>query len=137
MEKLERKTTTYGQMMFITAGCIALGAQAHNQLNIEYALHISFVFWLLLTILWFVYGRKPAAWIKNNKLFIRDGHFKAVSIEKENIEYIKYKKISNKEHELVVKMPNFSEWIIPIHDEKEHINDNRLYAFINKHFIEL
>ena len=124
-------------MLFITGGCIFLGLRANDVLNTEYGVYGALFLWALLTILWFIYGRRPAAWVNGNTLYIRDGHFKAASISKENIEYIKYKKNSEEEHELIVKIPEFSEWHISIHDKKEHIDDNRLYAFINEHFHEL
>jgi len=89
-------------------------------------------------------GIKPAAWINQEILFIRDGLFRVESIPLKIVEAMKYetggKNTRDKGaemHILTIKMEGYSEWELPIRDMIEHGKDLRLYKFINENFYKL
>ena len=96
-------------------------------------------------VYWFTKGRRPAATIKDDVLSIRGGLFNDITIPKNSIEYMSYvagEKIKLSRGEvprdaLRVKMDGYAEWDIAITDAVDHIDDRRLYRFINDNFYEL
>ncbi len=112
---------------------------------------ISFLIFAYLVSLafWFTNGTKPAAWIKDDILHIRDGVFGQDKLEKTKIETMYYEvdfhrnsagNSSGEEtdvHIIVIKLKGFSEWRLPIKDLEEHAEKLRLYHFINENFYSL
>ena len=54
---------------------IVLILLAELELGIIFSLSIFLLSYLISFVFWFKNGTKPAAWIKNDKLHIRDGAF--------------------------------------------------------------
>ncbi len=117
--------------------------------GIGLSLPILLVSYLISLIFWFKNGTKPAAWIKGDKLHIRDGVFGTDVIHKSLVESMRYEtghkravagSRSGEEtdmHIMVIKMEGFSEWVLPIKDLIEHGANLRLYKFIKENFYEL
>ena len=89
--------------------------------------------------------RKPAAWIDNGVLKIRGGFSSTTSIPLADVEAMRYEaggKVNTSRGEILrdalyVKLRDFEEWEIPVTDYFDHIEDDRLYNFINENFYEL
>lgn len=118
------------------------------ELNI-YSISILVLAYLISLAFWIINGTKPAAWIKNGILHIRDGVFGHDSIEKSKVESMYYEvdfhrnsagNSSGEEtdvHIIVIKLQGFSEWRLPIKDLEEHAEKLSLYHFINDNFYNL
>lgn len=120
---------------------------AELDLGAGLSLPILLVSYLISFIFWFKNGTKPAAWIKNDKLHIRDGAFGVDIVHKNLVESMRYETGhkratagSNEEtdmHVMVIKMKGFDEWVLPIKDLVEHGANLRLYKFIKENFYNL
>lgn len=118
------------------------------ELNL-YSIIFLFLAYLVSLIFWLTNGTKPAAWIKNDILHIRDGVFDQDKIDKSKIESMYYEvdfhrnsagNSSGEEtdvHIIVIKLNGFSEWRLPIKDLEEHAEKLRLYHFIKDNFYDL
>ena len=118
------------------------------ELNI-YSISFVILAYLISLTFWLINGTKPAAWIKEDILHIRDGAFGKNQIEKSKIQSMYYEvdfhrnsagNSSGKEadvHIIVIKLEGFSEWRLPIKDLEEHAEKLRLYHFINDNFYKL
>ena len=91
-------------------------------------------------------GLKPAAWIKNDTLYIRSGMMSEDKIAKDSIESMRYEtghtierpKVGELEaHILYVDMKGYQEWPLTISDPIEHLDKMRLYHFISDNFWSL
>jgi len=117
-------------------------------LNVYSTLFLILVYLVSLAF-WLINGTKPAAWIKNDVLHIRDGVFSQDKIEKSQIESMCYEvdfhrnlagNSSGKEvdvHIIFIKLKGFDEWRLPIKDLEEHAEKLRLYHFIKDNFYDL
>jgi len=122
---------------------------AELDLGMRLSLLILLVSYLISFVFWFKNGTKPAAWIKNDKLHIRDGAFGTDVVQKSLVESMRYEaghkravvgSRSGEEtdmHIMVIKMKGFNEWVLPIKDLIEHGANLRLYKFIKENFYEL
>ena len=97
-------------------------------------------------IYWITIGRRPAAWVSSDCLYIKSWPFSTTKISKTNIEYMRYetghmrsnrKEASNEMHRLIIKMKGYEEWSIPIVDRTDHMIELRLYNFICDNFFPL
>lgn len=80
--------------------------------------------------------KSPAADINHGVLTIYD-QGSSQSIEKENIEHLKYIEKTNSLHEIQVKLKGYQPWIIELRNKNQHLKGNRLFHFINQNFWEI
>jgi hypothetical protein len=128
---------------------IVLILLAELELGIIFSLSIFLLSYLISFVFWFKNGTKPAAWIKNDKLHIRDGAFGNDVIPKNIVESMRYETGHKRAvavsrtgektdmHVMVIKMKGFNEWTLPIKDLIEHGTNLRLYKFIKENFYDL
>lgn len=129
--------------MFSPAVFVAFVCWQLPSLTSDILMYVVPVF-LLSTFVSLKSGLKPAAWITNDELYIRDGIFRIESIPLEKVEAMSYK-VGVKDdrergvdiHLLMVKMKGFSEWHIPIRDRIDHGKELRLFKFIRDNFFPL
>ena len=121
---------------------------AELELGTVFSLAIILISYIVSFAFWFKNGTKPAAWIKNDKLHIRDGAFGNDIIPKNIVESMRYetghkRAVAGRSgentdmHVMVIKMKGFNEWTLPIKDLIEHGNNLRLYKFIKENFYDL
>ena len=84
---------------------------------------------------WFRFGNKPAAWIKEDSLYIWNGMSSAHIINKNDVVEIKYEKDSDTEHSIYAKLKVDAVQNILIHHKKEHVENDRLLNYINNNFM--
>tara|TARA_B110001452_G_C15163099_1_gene404502 strand:- start:42 stop:554 length:513 start_codon:yes stop_codon:yes gene_type:complete len=125
-------------VLFVTFLCYQMPSLVSDVLIIALPLLSISTFLILKS------GLKPAAWISNETLYIRDGVFSIESIPLNKVESMEYKtglknerKQGDEMHLLIVKMAGFSLWELPIRDMIDHGNELRLFKFINSHFYQL
>ena len=114
-----------------------------------YSLSILALAYLVSLSFWVTNGTKPAAWITDDILHIRDGVFRQEKIEKSKVQSMYYEvdfhrnsagNSSGEEtdvHIIVIKLEGFCEWRLPIKDLEEHADKLRLYHFIKDNFYNL
>jgi hypothetical protein len=125
---------------FVVIGNLELNVYSISFLVLAYLVSLAF---------WFTNGTKPAAWIKDDILHIRDGVFGQDEIDKKKVESMYYEvdfhrnSVGNSSgeetdvHIIVIKLKGFSEWRLPIKDLEEHAEKLRLYHFIKDNFFNL
>ena len=88
-------------------------------------------------------GKKPAAWIQNDVLHIRSGMISEDKIPKSLVTSMRYEighsvdrpyNGNQDAHILYIDMKGYQEWPLTISDPIEHLDDLRLYHFINDNF---
>ena len=134
MEVLERRENP-NKYCLIAGGVGGVMIVNLQRLNFPYPLA-----WVSLLVgscvfLWFRYGNKPAAWVKDGHLFIFNGLFAPHKLNINEVENINYEISGTSEHVIIARLKNGSSQSILIHNRKEHIDGNRLEKFINQHFL--
>ena len=145
------RNRNYFQIFFASLSPMIVVVMILVELNLGMGLSlpILLVSYLISFIFWFKNGTKPAAWIKNDKLHIRDGAFGTDVVHKNLVESMRYEtghkravagSRSGEEtdmHVMIIKMKGFDEWTLPIKDLVEHGANLRLYKFIKENFYNL
>lgn len=128
----------FSPVIVVTVACFQVPSMASA------VLFIAIPVFLISTVVSLKYGLKPAAWISDGALYIRDGIFSVESIPLDKVESMEYETgiIDTRRHEtemhlIRVKMSGFSEWEIPVRDMIDHGKDLRLYQFIQQYFYPL
>lgn len=136
MDVLERSENPI-KYFLLAIGLGAILISNLQRLNIPYPFLLVGILVGLCIFLWFRYGKKPAAWVDGEHLYIFNGLFSPLTLCKSEIEELSYIAVNNSEHMIIANLKNGSNQSILIHDCKEHIQGGRLEIFINQHFMTL
>jgi len=134
MEELERKESPK-KYFFMAATLVVVMVGNFERLGVSYPIIWTALIVVLGIFLWVRYGNKPAAWIDGEELYIWNGLVSPMVLNKNEITELQYFIESRSAHRLDARLNTGSTQHIQIHEKIEHIEKNRLMAFINEKYM--